>query len=528
LHWRSKKIDSKKIIYLWEKGYRITHLFHDNDDWIYVFSKLKKLSKQTYCIETEFPQTEIRKMWDEGFRISKIAFGDSQWIILFLNDTDYNSGWVLREHIDAQEIKKWLDDGKIITDLTWGNNKWAIGFGKHIHYKYQIIETSITFPYEIIKKRWSDGYDITLCAYGGGNWHVVFSTKNKEKVISKEKERLINDSEKYAKDLELLYNEKKYKELIELFQGNKKMHDIESCVNNYLWSLWLHKDTEEMAFALADEFNSKFNTTRWNIIKGHYSKWKKKYDDALKYYNKIYKEGYNEVLKIFEDFRNLYREKKYKEVVDYFESNLYNSISKSYLDIVEIYLWSLFRKDGSEIQAYHTFKKFNYLFPNESIIMLVGGYITQWVGSSNNDINILEESVLLFKSLDKKEELEKSKEKILIAKSKLKEKEKILKIEEREKEKKQKQEAKEQERKIKEEEKKKEKEKKELEHKLKSSNGKTFCVYCGKEEHNVRANPCYGRKMGHNYVFLKDKRGRLDLKCNKCGKQPYDSIRYCT
>ncbi len=128
--------------------------------------------------------------------------------------------------------------------------------------------------------------------------------------------------------------------------------------------------------------------------------------------------------------------------------------------------------------------------------------------------------------IEKNKSLEKEQGKKLIPERK--EEEKKLKIEEREKEKKQKQESKEQERKIKEEEKKKEKEKKELEHKLKSSNGKTFCVYCGKEEHNIRAHPCYGRKMGHNYVFLKDKRGRLDLKCNKCGKRPYDSIGYCT
>jgi hypothetical protein len=95
-----------------------------------------------------------------------------------------------------------------------------------------------------------------------------------------------------------------------------------------------------------------------------------------------------------------------------------------------------------------------------------------------------------------------------------KEKEKALKLFLKETERIQKQEVKE-----------KEKEKIEKQHKLKSSRGVVFCVYCGSLEGTY--NFCDGRKNGHNYVFMKDKKERWHLKCNKCGADRIDSNYSC-
>ena len=127
-----------------------------------------------------------------------------------------------------------------------------------------------------------------------------------------------------------------------------------------------------------------------------------------------------------------------------------------------------------------------------------------------------------------------------IKKMKKKRKKNKLLVEEREKEKAQKlfqqqverelkQEAKEKELKLKIEEKSKEKEKIEKQHKLKSSRGDVFCIYCGSLEGEIYTySYCDGRKNGHNYVFMKDKKDRWHIKCNKCGADRSDSNYSCS
>jgi hypothetical protein len=545
-HWWSKTYDSDKISETWEKGYGITHLFYDETDWIYVFSKLKIQKPQAIELHSDFDilKEKINTRRAEGYSISKIAFGNDKWVALSLKDIGYNSDWTTIEKIDVETLKRMTSDGKIITDLVFSNfsdkkcfgeNKWAIGYGKHIEYNYQIIESSPNFPSEIIEKRLKDGYDLSFFAYGDGCWFLAFSTKNKDVVLSNEKIRLSKEHEVISKEIEHAYNEKKYTEVIKLFENNIILKDNEDCVHQYLWSLWLNEGTEEKAYSLSCEYNSKFNTSRWNILKGHYSKWKKWYDNALFFYKNSSEKYYNEVLSIFEEFRKLYREKQFKEAIDYFQKNLSRSISKNYIDIAAKYLWALFKNSGTETTAYSEFCRFNKDFPNEPEILIIGGHITQWIGFTNEDIDKIEESIVIYKSLNKKEEIKKSKERLLILKNKLKEKGKRIKSEEKEKEREIKLEEKKKANKLKLEEKEKgnrlkleAKEKLETQHKLKSSRGEVFCIYCGLSENNCRNNTyCKGKINGHTYVFMKDKRDRWHLQCNKCGSSRSHSSDYC-
>jgi hypothetical protein len=521
-HWWSKEFDKNKVSEFWEKGYRLTHLFHDNSDWIYVFSKLENQKPQSYSIDDEFPKTQIQKRWDEGYSISKIAYGQNQWVVFFLKDIGYNPGWALRRNIDAEEIKNWLDEDKIITDLVWGNNQWAIANGRHKLYKHQVIESSTTFPYECIKKRWQDGYDITLCAFGESMWHVLFSSNNKEQVLLNEKNRANKELVEILAECKNLFDEKKYTKIIELFESNPLTKEHEECVSYYLWSLWGADGYEAKAYDLSFEYGAKFNTKRWDRIKGHYSKWKKSYDKALEFYKHSSEEQYLEVLSIFEGFRKLYHEKQYAEVINYFETKLFNSISENYLDIAEKYVWALYRNNGTEVKAYEQYKKFSQQHPDNEIFKLAGAYITQWVGIRNSDIDSLEESTSIFKSLNKKDEVDKNKERIIKIKSDIKNKEK----KEKEVEKAIK---KEKERKNKDEEKQKKIEEELRNHKLKSSRGEIYCMFCGvdkKQLYNYES--CNGRVNGHNYIFMKDNKDNWKLKCNKCGKSRSYSRESCS
>jgi len=138
------------------------------------------------------------------------------------------------------------------------------------------------------------------------------------------------------------------------------------------------------------------------------------------------------------------------------------------------------------------------------------------------------ERKVIVKDEDRKRKLEeKEKEKEL--KLFLQETERKLKQEAKEIETKQKQEDKEKQKRIKQEEKEKEKEKIEKQHKLKSSRGDVFCIYCGSLEGEIYTySYCDGRKNGHNYVFMKDKKDRWHIKCNKCGADRSDSNYSCS
>jgi hypothetical protein len=334
----------------------------------------------------------------------------------------------------------------------------------------------------------------------------------------------------YAYEFEKLFNEKNYEKIIRLFESKEEVLNVnEYCVNKYLWSLWLNDGAEEKAYKLSCEYGSKFNTNRWVILKGHYSKWKKWYDNALSFYKGVSEKDYNEVLSIFEDYRKLYEEKKYKEVIDYFQNKLFKSVSRGYLDVAEKYLWALFKNDGTEAVAYTEFKKFNEKFPNESAIILVGGYISKWLGIKNNDIEKLEESIALFKPLNKKDEVEKCIEKIYDIKSKVKGEEKRIKEEERQRIKDLKIAEKAEQKRIKE----KEKEKADNQHKFKSSRGFFYCIYCGKTELEMSGwtydekTRCSDKENGHNYVPAKDDNKGWKLRCNKCGNSASRSWDSC-
>jgi tetratricopeptide (TPR) repeat protein len=309
-----------------------------------------------------------------------------------------------------------------------------------------------------------------------------------------------------------LYNEKRYIEVIELFEQNLSSQvDINQVelLDKYLWALWLNDGTEESAWELAKEYSSKFNTNRWDILKGHYSKWKKWYDYALDYYKDSSEDGYNEIKKIFDDYYSLYYEEKYAEVIEYFENKLSNSVSEKHLKIADKYLWALYNNSGTEKKALEKTKKFLEDYPDNTDWVKLAGHISKWLGSKNKDIDLLNEAIFFYKKVNSKEGINEVNEKInevkvfhkeRLAEEKQAEKERIA------------------------EEKRVEQEKKDSQHKFKSSRGETFCQYCGKST-IWNDSPCEGKKNGHNYIYMKDSYGNWELTCNNCGRSHiwYDS-----
>lgn len=507
--WSAKFDEDDLITEMWEKDYEISNLLNDGKDWIYVFSRFEISHIQAYSTSVDFPKDKIQKRWDDGYSISKIAYGNGLWIIIFTKGIEYNPGYSLRKKIDTEEINKWISDEKIITDLVYGNEEWAIAYGKHKEYTYQVIEITDNFPADKIRKRWDDGYDITLCAYGQNKWIIAFSTKNKYSTIAKEEERIIKEIEEQFERVKSLYSEKSYSEIITVFENNELLKINEEIVNKYLWALWLNDGTEEKAWDLVKEYSSKFSTSRWDSLKGHYSKWKKWYDFALDYYKDSNEDAYNEVKKIFDDYYTLYEQEKYIEVIEYFENKLSKSVSAKHLKVANNYLWALFKNSGTEKKALEKTKKFLEDYPDNTDWFKLAGHISKWLGSNNKDIELLNEALVFYKKSNNKEKINEVNEKI----KELKEFNKKRLAEEKQAEK---------ERLA--EEKRVKQEKNDSQHKFKSSRGETFCQYCGKST-IWNDSPCEGKKNGHNYVYMKDSYGNWELQCNKCGRSTiwYDS-----
>ena len=489
----SKTFNEESIIKKWwDQGFNLSGLEHDGTDWIYIFSKYKKKHAQAFNYDSDFPSDSIKDRWDNGYSISKICHGGNTWVIVFTKGIDYHPGWATRTKLDLDEMNKWIEDGKIITDLVYGDEKWAMTFGKHKQYSYQTIEVSNTFPTDKIHEKWDNGYDISLCAYGEKKWVMAFSTKNKEKAkendaVSKELATL-----ELMTEVDDAYKKDEYATVIKTFEKNQSiLKDEEEAVNCYLWSLWMSEGTEEKAYNLAKEYQSKFNTKRWLLLRGHYCKWKKWYDFALKNYKNCSEKNYKEIKAIFDDFQTLVNDKEYKQAIDYFESNLYNSISEDHLDVAHSYARALYQNDGTESNALATLEGYIKTYPNHKPFISLAGHVSKYLGEKDDDLTLLEKSLGFFKQIKETEKVKEVKESIKSVKAKVKQ---ILA----------------------ETKKAKEREEKMKQHHFKTARGITFCKHCGKDS-SWSGFDCKGQENGHNYTAQKID-GEWQPMCTKCAK----------
>jgi len=229
------------------------------------------------------------------------------------------------------------------------------------------------------------------------------------------------------KYLDALYSNDKYSRAItfveELFE-NETYKEDEEIVNKYLWSLWNNNGTEEKSNELVKEYSKKFDTERWDILRGHYCKWKKWYDNALSWYEDSSEKNYNEVKKIFEDYNDL---DDHSEIIDYYENKLYNvdadkdRIKDISPDLTYKYVNSLYRNSGTENKA---LEKWNEYSKDEDRWLKLGANIKRFVGRWELDINLIEEAIIIFEKFDDKDGVISAKESIKEVKIALKEREK--------------------------------------------------------------------------------------------------------
>ena len=203
--------------------------------------------------------------------------------------------------------------------------------------------------------------------------------------------------EEQLERLNALYKRGSYDKVITIFESDESLKTNEKIVHEYLWSLWMNNETLK-AKDLAHEYNKKFNTKKWNWLIGRYAEQQKWFDVALSYFDKSSdSDEYNRVKKIFDDYDSLYLEKKYKEVIEYFENKLYKSHSKSDIEIINKYLWSLWHNSGTEKKAIEKTKEFLKEYGDQANWLNHIGKINFWLGEKyNNDINFFNEAISFY------------------------------------------------------------------------------------------------------------------------------------
>lgn len=245
---RRKKISVTFVREMLSKQFYITDVTFDDDSWIFIFSKFGEPQDQLWSTSTEFPDTFIKEKWSQGFRITDLAYGSDSWIVVMTKNTPYkNQKYIIRKDFSFEEFTKWQSEGIILSEITYGQENWIMIGNNHTDLSHQVVETSSFFPAGKIRRRWLDGYDLSINAYGGGKLISIFSTRNFETVVEKEKIRKNKELNEADEVIIKLYSDKNYKEVIEYIESYQELLDKEEIANRYLWSLWLNNGTEDRA-----------------------------------------------------------------------------------------------------------------------------------------------------------------------------------------------------------------------------------------------------------------------------------------
>ena len=315
-----------------------------------------------------------------------------------------------------------------------------------------------------------------------------------------------------------LKNSNGYLLVIEKFEENKELLESdEKVINQYLWSLYLTDGNVQKCFEMIKHYEQKFKPGRWLKLKGHcYSKFKW-YDFALKAYEDSNSSNFLEIIqKVFNDFSDLIENEKWELAIDYFEENLYLSVSENHLNIAVNYCRALYRSsESNEIKALEKLKEYIETHPEHKPFLHLAGSVANFLGKHEEDLELLDEASIFYKKAGNKEGMLEVKESI----KKVKLEKKRIASEEKAEKAKRDADAK----KLAAERKALEKDlakqeaalKKLKQCKFKSSKGETFCQFCGRDS-SWSDYDCNGRQHGHNYVLMKVD-GIFKPICNKCG-----------
>ena len=177
-----KSFPKEKIYEGWDKGYTITNISHDGEDWIVIMSGIDEVSNQCFVEEYFFDDLEekIKEYWDKGYTISCIAYDDLEGFVCVFSKSNYRGqGYrFLKGHFNIKEMENFKkSDGYLITEISNFYSGLFCVASSHSGFSQQRIHREETWERmsELTHNRWDEGYNITTIDYYDGEWYAIFS-----------------------------------------------------------------------------------------------------------------------------------------------------------------------------------------------------------------------------------------------------------------------------------------------------------------------------------------------------------------
>ena len=176
-----KTFPKEKVDEMWNKGYRITNVAHDGEDWIVVMSSgYTGVGAQSWFTRTRWEdfKAEIKKAWDEDYVITKVAYGDGTYCAVMSKGINWSQSWnYIAGEITQKEMDNMYPDDKIITDIMDANGGLFIVRSGRTPYNDQGLFKSSNWDRlnDRMTEMWNKGYNITSFGYYRGEWYMLMS-----------------------------------------------------------------------------------------------------------------------------------------------------------------------------------------------------------------------------------------------------------------------------------------------------------------------------------------------------------------
>lgn len=176
-----KTFPKDKVDEMWNKGYRITNVAHDGEDWIVVMSSGDTgLGSQSWFTRTNWEdfKSEIQNAWNEGYDITKVAYGNGAYCGVMSKGLDWTQSWnYIAGEITQKEMDGLYPDEKIITDVMDANGGAFFVRSGRTPYNDQTFYKSSNWDFlnNKMHEMWDRGYAITSFGYYRGQWFMFMS-----------------------------------------------------------------------------------------------------------------------------------------------------------------------------------------------------------------------------------------------------------------------------------------------------------------------------------------------------------------
>jgi len=396
--------DGSKITDYQAKGYAVTSICaypipaEYTGMWITVLTKNTILKEQKLFITSEFPEKRIQESSAEGYKPTSLAYGNGYWVLIVSKGISQQVSWFSSSELNSAFVKNIKEQKLIITHLTYGANRWVALCQKEPRITIQEIEKSGYYPEDSIREYWKNSFDIAWIIYGDGSWVSSYITYKSEATLAQEMmQRAIQERANKVEEFLKAYKQGEFLKATQLFEQNlAKLNPSEEELYHYLWALWQHPNTKDKIWDTLKQYMPVTESPRFNLLKGHYSAWKKWYDFALSYYEHTSQEDYLKVKTLFENYKSAFEQGNFTEVVKQYQEFFQDSISEKLAWIGEYYAWALYQTTKDAFAAVDEINKMKEKVPGHKGWSTVTAHIYKDVGKATKNTQILDIALQLY------------------------------------------------------------------------------------------------------------------------------------